>query len=1236
MKKFGDFVCRHKWLIVIFTLILMIPMIIGYFLTDINYDILVYLPSDIETLKGEHILTDDFNMGAFSIVVAEDMSSNEVLKLEDRFREIDSVENVVSINDLIGTNIPLSVIPNDIRTKVSSNNSTLILVTFLKSTSDDLTLKAVEEMRNITSSNVKIGGMSAMVLDTKKLFNSEMLLYIVIAVILCIIVLEISLDSFIVPILLMGNIGIAILFNMGSNIFLGNISYITKAIAAVLQLGVTTDFSIFLYHKYERLKNIKKSKEEAMSDAIYDTFTSVFGSSLTTIAGFLALCTMNLTLGWDIGIVMAKGVLLGVVCVLTLFPALLLVFDKWIEKTKHKVLLPKFNKVGDFVIKHYKVIFIVFLILFIPAYLSQSKTEVYYKLDESIPDNYGYSVASKKLKEDYKMVSQEMILIDKNMKDYDINKMIDDIKKVEGIDLVISPSYLLEYGITDDMVPDNLKKVYETDKYKMIVVASSYDIATDELNNQIDSVKTIIKKYDKNSILAGEGPLMKDLVKTTDQDFKSVNYTSIIVIFIIMMFVLKSISLPVLLVAAIEFAIFINMGIPYFTDTKLPFISSVVIGTIQLGATIDYAILMTTKYLEERKKGKDKVKAIRESLDSSISSIVVSAMCFFAATIGVGLISKIDMIGSLCTLMARGAIISMLVVVLIVPSILLIFDKLIIKTTYLRKGKENMKNKKLKKTLAVLLLALFLIPLNTKALTKEETVFASLESSGKVKNVIVNEHLINKEKQNILEDLTDLENIENINSDAKFKLDSNRLSFESNKEDIVFRGTTSKMLPVELNITYKLNGKEIKLDNLLGKSGKVEINIKYINKVKNKVLIRGKERILYTPFVVGSMMHIPSGNNTDVIVTNGKVIDNGTSFVVVGLSSPGLYESLNMDELKELDNVTITYNTKKFELSSIYTIITPKILDSSVIRKLNKLDSIYSSVNKLQDSINKISDGSNQIKDNLVIITDKLNEIKNGTIKIDSGLKQILSELSKVKTKLNGADNTSKLSSINTLINTNITTINKLKEANTLAISAYNTYHLDSMDYSTISNLAYDDNTKASLISAKNTYENMLESNLGMIKLLESNNYALNESLESFKTTSEGINNLITTLNKYLTELEKGTVSLSNGSKKLTEGAKLLTSKMIELNSGIDTFNKQGITKISAISNRLNEKSSEIKELINLSNKYESFSIKKDSTKSNTKFIMVVDGKKAEVEKKEVKKEIKKKSLWDKIIGLFK
>ena len=689
MKKFGDFVCKNKIAIIIISILLLIPAVIGIYKTRINYDILVYLPDDIETVKGQDILANDFNMGAFSTVVVENMSSYDILQLEDKIKDVKGVEKVVSLTDLTGTTIPKEMLPSEIVDKVSKGDAELMLVTFNDSTSSDETLEAIESIREIADSSTKIGGMSAMVLDTMNLSTEEITAYVVIAVILCIIVLMLALDSYFAPILLLGNIGVAILFNMGTNIFLGEISYITKAISSVLQLGVTTDFSIFLYHKYEKASKRTKNKDKAMSKAISETLVSVLGSSLTTIAGFLALCTMNLTLGKDIGIVMAKGVLMGLICVVTLFPALILIFDKQIEKTKHKPFIPEFKRIKAFTLKHYKIIFVIFLLLIIPAWYGNKNVDVYYNLDRSLPDNLPSSIANTTLKEKFNVVSPEMILVSSDIKNDELNEMIDEIKDLDGIDLVLSASELSNLGIPEQIIDEDIKSIFKSDDYQMVFVNSIYGTATNELNSQVDKLNKIVKKYDKKGIVAGEGPLTKDLVEISDQDFHNVNYASIGVILIIMLLVLKSISLPILLVCGIEFAIFVNMSVPYYMGTTIPFIASIVIGTIQLGATIDYAILMTTKYLEERKKGKEKHKAMKVALDNSVNSIFVSGLCFFAATFGVGAFSKLEMIGSICTLIARGAIISMLVVIMILPSILLIFDGLISKTTsgFIKEGK---------------------------------------------------------------------------------------------------------------------------------------------------------------------------------------------------------------------------------------------------------------------------------------------------------------------------------------------------------------------------------------------------------------------------------------------------------------------------------------------------------------------------------------------------------------------
>ena len=682
MKKCGEaigrFIVKHKIFVVIVSILLLIPSVFGIVKTRVNYDILVYLPDDIETMKGQKILEEDFDMGSFALCAIEDMQPKEVVQLEDELKNINGVNKVVSANDLLGTTIPLEMLPSDIIDSFQKGDTQLMMITFKDST---IAIEAIRQMREMTDESVKIGGMSASTLDTSVVADSEIVIYVIVAVLLVLLVLTVSLDSYMIPILLLGNIGIAILYNMGSNIFLGEISYITKAIAAVLQLGVTTDFSIFLYHKYDRAKTKYETKEEAMVEAIGDTLVSIAGSSLTTVAGFLALCTMQLTLGKDIGIVMAKGVILGVLTTITVFPAFLLVFDQWIVKTHHRSLLPEFKGVKNFVIKYHKVILVIALLLAYPAYYGNTHIQQYYNLTKDLPQDLESCIANAELKDKFELVSPEVILIHKDMKDNTVNEMIDQIKDLKGINLVLSPSELCDLGIPEEMMSDELKSVFESDIYEMILVNSTYEVATDELNEQIGQVDNIVKSYDENALLAGEGPCMKDLVTIANQDFQSVNTASILVIFVIMIFVLKSFSLPVLLVAGIELAVFINMSVAYYTGDVVPFVASIVIGTIQLGATIDYAILLTTKYLEGRKNGQKKYDAMAVAIDQSTSSIVVSALSLFAATIGVGMISKLNMIGSLCTLLSRGTLVSMIIVICVVPAILLIFDQLILKTS---------------------------------------------------------------------------------------------------------------------------------------------------------------------------------------------------------------------------------------------------------------------------------------------------------------------------------------------------------------------------------------------------------------------------------------------------------------------------------------------------------------------------------------------------------------------------
>ena len=587
------------------------------------------------------------------MVITDNLKQKDILSLEEKIKKVGTVQKVVSIADITGTGIPVEMLPDDIKDKIYKDNDTIIMVTFSGKTSEDSTMNAVDEIRKICDGQAKVSGMTSTLLDTKTLSDSEVAIYVCIAVLLCLIVLQIALDSYFAPILLLTNIGFAVLYNMGTNIFLGEISYITKAISAVLQLGVTMDFAIFLYHSYIEQKEIvgkdKKVKkneinDKAMSIAITKTMTSVLGSAITTMAGFIALCSMNLTLGKDIGIVMAKGVLIGLLCAITVLPSLILVCDKLIEKTKHKPLLPKFNHIKEFNIKHNKAIIVISLLILPFAYYGYKNTGVYYKLDSSLPDSLTSIQANKQLKDDFGMVSTELLLVDKNISTANKNEMVKKLDEIEGIDRVVAYSKISNV-MPEEMLPDSIKEMLQTDKYELMIISSKYEIATDELNKQ-QEVNSIIKEYDQNAILAGEGPLMNDLVEVSNHDFKAVNYVSLGVIFIIMIIVLKSGSLPVILLT-----------------------------------TIDYAILITTKYIDNRKNGRDKIKAIDESLSTSINSVVVSALCFFGATFGVGVYSKIELIGSLCNLMARGAIVSMVVVITLLPALLVMFDKLICKTT---------------------------------------------------------------------------------------------------------------------------------------------------------------------------------------------------------------------------------------------------------------------------------------------------------------------------------------------------------------------------------------------------------------------------------------------------------------------------------------------------------------------------------------------------------------------------
>ncbi|RGO30277.1 MULTISPECIES: efflux RND transporter permease subunit [Dorea] len=682
MVAFGKKVVKFRIPILIISILLLIPAGLGYVNTRVNYDVLTYLPEDIETMQGQDILVKDFGTGAFSMFIVDGMEDKEVSALKAKIENVEHVQKVLWYDSLADISMPKSMIPKDVYEVFNSDTGTMMAIFFDEGTSSDGTMEAIGEIRKLAGKQCFLSGMSAIVTDTKNLAEKETPLYVLIAVVLAVIVLGLTMDSYFIPLLFMLSIGMAIVYNLGSNYFFGEISYITKALAAVLQLGVTLDYSIFLMHSYEEQQvRYNGDKERAMAHAISQTFSSVIGSSVTTVAGFIALCFMTFTLGMDIGVVMVKGVILGVIACVTILPSMILCCDKWIMKTMHKPFLPDIGKISDKVTKRYMIYVILFLVLLFPAIYGNNHTAVYYNLDETLPKDLPSIIANEKLKKDYDMNTTHMILVDSSVESADVAKMIDKMDDVDGVKWALGLDALIGPAIPQDMIPNSVTDMLKNDKYQLLLVNSEYKVASDELNAQIKDLNKILHKYDKGGMLIGEGPLTADLIDITDTDFKTVSMVSIGIIFVIILILFKSISLPVILVGVIEFAIFVNMGIPYYTGTKLPFVASIVIGTIQLGSTVDYAILMTTRYKRERNHGAEKYDSITTAHRASAQSIMVSALSFFAATIGVGLYSNIDMISSLCILMARGAIISMIVVIFVLPSMFMVFDKVIVKTS---------------------------------------------------------------------------------------------------------------------------------------------------------------------------------------------------------------------------------------------------------------------------------------------------------------------------------------------------------------------------------------------------------------------------------------------------------------------------------------------------------------------------------------------------------------------------
>lgn len=681
--KFGKWVVKCRIPILVLAVALLVPSLIGMIMTRINYDMLTYLPGDIDTVVGQDILMDEFGKGAFSFVIIEGMDPKDVSSLREDISHVDHVDTVLWYDDFADVSVPMEILPSKLYDAFNSGDSTMLAIFFDTFTSSDDTMEAITAIRSIAGKQCFVSGMSAMVTDLKDLCEKEEPIYVGIAVALACVAMMIFMDNWITPFVFLMSIGMAILLNMGTNYFLGEISYLTKALSAVLQLAVTMDYSIFLWHSYEEQKSMYEDNKEAMAVAINNTLTSVVGSSITTVAGFIALCFMSYTLGLDLGIVMAKGVILGVIGCVTTLPSMILVLDKLLQKTSHKSLLPDMGKVASGITKVFPVFLILFLGLILPSYLSYKATnnEVYYDLGETLPEDMAYVVANSKLQEDFGVGATHMVLVSTDVSDTDVRAMIHEMENVEGIKYALGLESVVGPLVPEEMLPESVKEVLKSDDWELLLVNSEYKTATDEVNAQINELNTILKKYDSKGMLIGEAPCTKDLIETTDEDFKVVNTVSIVAIFVIIALVEKSITLPLILVAVIELSIFINLGLAHLTGTSLPFIAPICISTIQLGATVDYAILMTTRYKQERYEGRDKREAVTNALKVSIPSIIVSAMGLFSATFGVALYSDVDIISSLCDLMARGAIVSMFAVILFLPAMFMLFDKMICVTS---------------------------------------------------------------------------------------------------------------------------------------------------------------------------------------------------------------------------------------------------------------------------------------------------------------------------------------------------------------------------------------------------------------------------------------------------------------------------------------------------------------------------------------------------------------------------
>ncbi|MCR4615361.1 MAG: MMPL family transporter [Clostridiales bacterium] len=1029
INRISSFIAKHPKTILLIASLLLIPAAIGYISTFVNYDIMSYMPASVESVQGEQLLDKDFDLAANAFLVITDMKSKDVVKIKNSIAEIEGVNNVIWVDDVMDINIPQSMLPDSV-TEIfysTDKSSTLVMVQFDQGSASTLTMNAIKEIKSLLNKQCFLSGMSAIIEDTKELTDSEAPFYIAVAIILALIALSFTMDSWLLPFVLITALGYAVVYNMGTNFFMPKgISYITQSIAAILQLGVTMDYSVFLMDRFNEELETGDDRTAAMSRAITSTFQSLIGSSLTTVFGFIALCFMSFTLGFDIGIVMAKGVLLGVLTVVIVLPTFLLIFYKPINKLKHKRIIPNFSKLNGFLIKHRKVFAIIFFVLIIPSFIAKSIVPLDYCIANALPEQLDSVQALAKLKGDFNMATTHFVIIDEDVPSGKVSEMISEFEKVDGISTVISLNSFVGPTISESMLPDEIKEICIKGGHQLMMMNSVYEASSDEQNAQIETLTEILKRYDPTGYLTGEGVLSKDLIAITNVDFKVTNAISIAAIFVLIMIIFKSISIPVLLVLSIELAIFINGAFPLVTGADVSFIAPTVISCVQLGATVDYAILLTTRFREELRKGTDKKTAMHIAANASDKSIFQSALVFFCATFGVYLVCNVEIVSSLCAMLARGAIISALVIVLFLTPLLTSFDGFIDKTTMEWKkikdktaktkgGKKAVKaSSVLKKATAismVLAMLLCMVSCSKKteqkpeettagstapkvqqvysqapsAVTKAETVFVNLKRDGSKDSVSVTDWIHTDKGEVRVNDLSDLNDIYNIKSDIEPIINGENIIWDMPETDIYYGGTTDKQPIVDFEIKYYLDGKEISGDELAGKSGKVKIEINMKNNVEKTVKMNGKDQKIFLPVMVVGGMIMPEADFSGITVENGRAIGDGTKEIVVFFGMPGMSESLGLDDIGVKDmgglvmgnTASVTAETGSFNLGNMYFAALPigsMDLDLQMGDSMDDVKSIISVLKNFQDTI-----GTMDTKKLMSIFTSDVNGLKNLT-----------------------------------------------------------------------------------------------------------------------------------------------------------------------------------------------------------------------------------------------------------------